>query len=426
MRRFLWWFVILAVLAGGATALAFSARSWWQMRTAPKFLTAEVSRGRVETVVNSTGNVKPVRTVSVGAFTSGPILEVYVDYNSEITEKNQVLALIDPKLQLAAVKRDKAAVETQEAEVERLEALLDQAKRNLKRATDLNDKNPDYISKTDLEQFGYTVITYTKQIKLAKANVDQARATLQNSEEQLNYTKVLGPKEIDPEKGVRGKVIERKVDPGQTVVASFQTPELFIVGLEMDTHMHVYASVDEADVGQIEAARKTKRRATFTVDAYPGELFEGTILDVRLNTTTTQNVVTYPVIIDAPNPDKKLKPNMTANITFPIEAKEDVLRVPVAALRFVPQGPQVRPEDRHYIDALPTNPSEGAPKRSAEEKADLARKRQHRIVWVQDGSLLRAVPVTLGLTDNQYAELLGGDLKDGQAVVTGVESQFAR
>jgi HlyD family secretion protein len=428
MKRLLVWLLILAVLVGGAAAAAVPARDWWQQRTAPKFLTAKVSRGRVETVVNSTGTVKPVRTVSVGAFTSGPVKYVYVDFNSEITKPDQELALIDDRLQAAAVARDRAAVLAQEADRNRLKILLKQAEINEARAKDLAKAGKDYISATDLLQFETTTETLKAQVQLADASIDQAKATLQNSVDQLNYTKVRGPgpDDINPAEGKKGKVIERKVDPGQTVAASFQTPELFIVGLEMDKHMHVYASVDEADVGLIEGARKQNRRATFTVDSYPGELFDGEIRDVRLNSTTTQNVVTYPVIIDAPNHGEKLKPGMTANITFPIEAKEDVLRIPAAALRFVPQSAQVRPEDRHHIDALPTSPSEGAPKRSADEKAEQARKRLRRIVWVQDGLLLRAVPVTLGLIDNQNAEVVSGDLADGQAVVTGVESPYAR
>jgi HlyD family secretion protein len=426
MKRLLIWLLILGVLVGGAAAASIPLRDWWLQRTSPKFLTAKVTRGRVETAVNSTGTVKPVRTVSVGAFTSGPIKEVKVDFNSEITQPEQELALIDDRLQRAAVERDQAAVETQMAELERLKALRDQAERNEKRARNLSKKNPDYISETDMDQFTYTLLAYQAQVKLAQASIRQAEAALQNSKDQLAYTRVLGPKEINPAEGKKGKVIERKVDPGQTVAASFQTPELFIVGLEMNVHMHVYASVDEADVGLIESARKHKLRATFTVDAYPGELFDGKIHDVRLNSTTTQNVVTYPVVIDAPNPGEKLKPGMTANISFPIEAKDDVLRLPAAALRFVPQSAQVRPEDRHHLDALPANPSEGAPKRSAGERAEQARSRLRRIVWVQDGLLLRAVPVTLGLIDTQYAEVLSGDLTEDQAIVTGVESQFAR
>jgi HlyD family secretion protein len=152
-------------------------------------------------------------------------------------------------------------------------------------------------------------------------------------------------------------------------------------------------------------------------------LFEGKIAQIRKNSTTTQNVVTYPVVIEAPNPKLKLLPGMTTNITFPIEAKENVLRVPAAALRFVPPADQVRPEDRHYIEALPTGTVNSGTKLSASEKADLAHKRQHRIVWIQSQQL-QAVPLTLGLIDNQFAEIASGDLSEGQAVVTGTEGLF--
>jgi HlyD family secretion protein len=222
---------------------------------------------------------------------------------------------------------------------------------------------------------------------------------------------------------VDGIVIERKVDPGQTVAASFQTPELFILAPEMEKHMYVFASVDEADIGLIRAAQERGRAVKFTVDAYPGDLFEGKIAQIRKNSTTTQNVVTYPVVIEAPNPNLKLLPGMTAIITFAIEAKENVLRVPAAALRFVPPPDHVRPEDRHYVEALPTGTIDSGTKRSAGDKAELARKRQHRIVWIQDQQL-RAAPLTLGLIDNQFAEIVSGDLSDGQAVVSGTEGMF--
>jgi HlyD family secretion protein len=422
--------MVLGVLAV-AVALAFPAVSWWQERSKPKYLTVTVSRGRVETAVNSTGTVKPVRTVSVGAFTSGPIKEVYVDFNSEITQKEQVLALIDDKLLLATVDQDKAAVATQEAELQRIEAQLEQTQLAEQRTIKLRKVNAEYISDTEMDKAKYDTLVLQAQKKFAMASIRQAKAKLKNSEDQLSYTKILGPKEIDPAKGLKGKVIDRKIDPGQTVAATFQTPELFTIALEMDKHVHVYASVDEADIGTIRTGRDRKQAVTFTVDAYPGELFDGTIHDIRLNSTTTQNVVTYPVIIDAPNRidaqtgEQKLKPGMTANITFQIEAKDNVLRVPVVALRFTPLSAQVHPEDRHYLEALTTSQVVSGVKRTANEKAGMAQKRSSRVVWIQDGEWLRAVPVTLGLTENQYAELLTGGLTEGQALVTGVEGALA-
>jgi HlyD family secretion protein len=415
MGRVLKRLLILGVLVGLAAGATVQVRSWWRQRSVPKYLTALVSRGQVETVVNSTGTVKPVLSVSVGAFTSGPIAKVHVDFNS-VVKKDQVLALIDPRLLEAAVERDRAALETQKADLKRVEALLQQAKNNEKRARQLLAINKDYLSDTDMDQFYFTRLSYEAQIKLGQASIQQAEANLKNSEANLGYTKILSP--------VDGIVIERKVDPGQTVAASFQTPELFIIAPEMDKHMYVFASVDEADIGQIRAAQERGWAVKFTVDAYPGDLFEGKIAQIRKNSTTTQNVVTYPAVIEAPNPHLKLLPGMTANITFPIEAKKDVLRVPAAALRFVPLPAQVRPEDRHYVEALPNGRVDAGTKRTAGEKADLARKRRRRLVWAQDGESLRAVPVALGLIDHQFAELLDGELTDGEALVTGMEGTF--
>lgn len=416
MRRMIKRLVILGVLAGILGAISYSVHSWWQQRSTPKYLTAKVSRGRVETVVNSTGTLKAVRTVSVGAFTSGPIAEVKVDFNS-VVKKDELLALIDRRLAQSALDRDTAALATQKSDKKRIQALLKQARNNEDRARKLQRINKDYISDTDIDQYYFTRLTFEAQVELADANIAQAEANLKNSVANLEYTEIRSPAD--------GTIIERKVDPGQTVAASFQTPELFTIGLEMDKRMHVYASVDEADMGLIRQAQKQNRIVKFTVDAYPGDLFEGHIHQIRLNSTTTQNVVTYPVIIEAPNPELKLMPGMTANISFQIEAKEDVLRLPAAALRFVPLVAQVRPEDKQYLEVLPSSPQEGAPKRTASEKAEQARNRQRRVVWVQDGDLLRAVPVTLGLIENQFAEIVGGDLTEGQAVVTGTENALA-
>lgn len=434
MGHWLKWIFFVIVLAG-VCATALPVASWWQERSAPKYLTTTVSRGRVETVVNSTGTVKPVRTVSVGAFTSGPIEKVLVDFNS-IVEEDQLLAQIDPRLLQAAKDRDVAVVNTQIAELNRLDAQLEQARRDQERADQLRKVNANYISDSELDIFKYKTLTSIAQRELAIASIAQAEATLKNSEANLKYTEIRAPERFsDVEELVsnagrgwlgilprkKGKIIERKVDRGQTVASNFQTPELFTIALEMAEHVYVYASVDEADVGLIQAAKKRGQVVKFTVDAYPGELFDGTVHDIRLNSTTTQNVVTYPVIIDAPNRQQKLMPGMTTNITFQIEAKENVLRVPAIALRFTPLPTQVHPEDRRYLEAITAAPTSSSAKRSANEKAGMAQSRQRRVVWVQDGALLRAVPITLGLIENQFAEVVSGDLTDGQAIVTGLE-----
>ena len=413
MKRLVRWLVFLCILGGIVAGIGYWAKSWWEKRSIPTFQTAKVSRGRIETVVNSSGTIKPVLSVSVGAFTSGPIAKVNVDFNS-VVKKDDVLATIDPRLLEAAVEHDRATVESQKAELARVQALLQQSKNNEKRARQLLAINKDYLAETDLDQYYFTRLAYEAQIKLGEASIKQAEATLKNSLANLGYTKIIAP--------VDGIVIERKVDPGQTVAASFQTPELFVLAPDMDKHMFVYASVDEADIGQISSAQQRGQVVKFTVDAYPGDLFEGKIHQIRKNSTTTQNVVTYPVVIEEPNKGMKLLPGMTANITFQIETKEDVLRVPAAALRYTPLPTLVRPEDKHYLDAIPAPPVDGSnTKTTANDKARQSKKRHQRVVWVKDGEKLRAIPVTLGLMVNQFAEYLEGGLSDDQELVTGTE-----
>ena len=267
-----------------------------------------------------------MRSVSVGAFTSGPIAEIYVDYNSPV-KKDSMIARIDPKLFAAAVDRDRASLETQKADLKRVEALLQQAKNNEVRARKLMAVNKDYLSDTEMDQYYFGTLTAAAQVNFAKASITAAEATLKNSEANLGYTEIRSP--------VDGIVIERKVDPGQTVAASFQTPELFIVAPDMDKHMHVFASVDEADIGLIRCGPGTRPGRKI----HRGRLSERSVRRARSTKfarvpRTTQNVVTYPVVIETSNPDLKLFPGMTANISFEIETRDDVLRLPAAALRF--------------------------------------------------------------------------------------------
>jgi HlyD family secretion protein len=413
VKKLLKWVVVLGVLFGLVSIASVRAKTWMAQRAIPKYLTASISRGQVWTVVTSTGTVKPVLSVSVGAFTSGPIAKVNVDFNSAV-KKGEILALIDPRLAQAAYDHDVAALEAQQADLGRVDALVQQAKNNEARARKLVAINKDYIADTDLDTYLYTRMQYEAQYRLGQASIKQAEAQVANSKANLEYTKIISP--------VDGVIINRLVDPGQTVAASFQTPELFVIAPDMEKHMYIYASVDEADIGQIRAAQAHDKAVQFTVDAYPGDLFKGKIHQVRHNSTTTQNVVTYPVVIEVPNPGLKLMPGMTANLTFPIETKEDVLRLPSTALRFVPLTTQVHPEDQHYLESPQSTQSTDVKKRSADEKAEQARKRQQRIVWVKDGELLRAVPVTLGLIENKYAEVVLGNLTEGQEVIVGIES----
>ena len=412
MRRLLKWLLGLVVVFGGLAAAGFYGQQYLKAKAVPRFLTATVSTGKVETVVNSSGPVKPVQTVSVGSFVSGPISEIHADFN-DCVEKDQVLAEIDPRLLQAAVDRERAGLATAEAELARIVAQFDQAVANEKRAIQLRKTNRGYVSDQEMDQLKYTRLAQFAQIDLAEANILVARATLQNTETNLGYATIRSP--------VNGIVIERKTERGQTVASSFQTPELFIIAPDLET-MHVYASVDEADIGQILAAQEAGRPVTFTVDAYPEDVFAGAILQVRMNATTTQNVVTYPVIISAANPGLKLRPQMTANVSFQIDVREKVTRIPSAALRFVPTDHLIREEDKKYVQVkAKKDPKEGEEKLSAERRAEQAKERNKRVVWVADGVQVRAIPVTIGLQDGQYTELVSGDVQPGQELVTGLE-----
>jgi len=415
MKRLFRWLLILGVLGVLGWGIASPAVKYWKERSRIVWREADVTRGRIVSVVNSTGTIKPVRSVLIGSFVSGPIKEIFVDFNDEV-KAGQLMAQIDPLLYKANVARDVATLATKKADVERVKAQLQQAINDEARSKALRAENRLFISDAEMDQFRYKRESLAAELGVAEASVDQAKASLDNSQANLDYTEIKAP--------VDGAVIDRKVDPGQTVAASFQTPELFTVAPDMRKEMRVFASVDEADIGLIRAAQQSGQPVHFTVDAYPDDLFEGKIFEIRKNSTTTQNVVTYPVVVSAPNPELKLLPGMTASISFQVGEAKDVLRVPNAALRFYPQREQVRNEDRKILEGgtniTPDDDQENAT-RSAEEKADIRRNRNRRHVWVTDGEFLRAVEVVTGLSDSKYTELVSGDLKLGDRLVTGIQ-----
>ncbi|MCC6494498.1 MAG: efflux RND transporter periplasmic adaptor subunit [Pirellulales bacterium] len=363
-------------------------------------------------VVNSTGEVKPVLSVSVGSFVSGPIIKLHVEFNDRV-KKDQLLAEIDPRIYVAAVQRDKASLATRIADVERTKALLQQATNDENRSIALRKENPDFISQAEIDRFHFNRLSLKAQLDVADAAVEQAQATLENSEANVDYTKITSP--------VDGIVINRKIDPGQTLAAQFQTPELFIIAPDMDKKMYIFASVDEADIGFIREAQERRRPVHFTVAAYPDDLFTGEVEQIRFSSTVTSNVVTYPVVVAAPNADLKLLPGMTADLSFEIEEKPNVLCVPNAALRFYPEPRQVRTEDRKLLDGTET-PDEEDQELSAKQKAEAGEKRNRRHVWVQEGEFLRAIEITTGLSDNRYTEIVKGDLEEGQKLVTGLQT----
>jgi len=406
---------LLILGTGGAIAYP-RVQAWWKARNKPSFRTAEAVRGEIVAVVNSTGNVQPVLRVQVGTVVSGPIKKLHVGYNDEVQE-DQLMVEIDPRIYDAAVARDQAMLATRKAEVERCTALCEQAAHDEQRAIALREENEDYLSGTEMDQFKYSHLAAKAQLAVANAAVEQADANLKNSLTNLEYTKIKSP--------VDGIVIDQKIEEGQTLAAQFQTPELFVVAPNMREKMRVFASVDEADIGLIREAQQRQQKVQFTVDAYPDDLFEGVIYQVRMNPTTTQNVVTYPVVVEAPNPELKLLPGMTANLSFEIDKREDVVKIPNAALRFFPKAEHVREADRKLLegggeDNESNEDDAEAGRRSARQTAEANQKRNRRHVWIVDGELLKAVEIVTGLSDYKWTELVSGKIEAGQKLVTGV------
>jgi HlyD family secretion protein len=413
--------IVIAILAGGGYLAYPHITAYVKAKNKVHFRLVEVEEGDIISVVNSTGDVQPVLRVEVGSFVSGPIIELPVDFNDEV-EQGQLLAKVDPRLYRSAVAREEASLKTREAEITRVEALLRQAENEEKRANQLREKHPDFISDTELDQIIANRESLVAQLAVAHASRDQAEASLENAVTNLEYTDITSP--------VDGRVIDRLIDPGQTLAAQFQTPRLFVIAPNMHEKMHVYASVDEADIGLIYEAKKRNAIVEFTVDAYPEDLFQGKIAQVRLNPSSTQNVVTYPVVVEAPNPDLKLLPGMTANISFQVDRRDGVLKIPNAALRFFPKREHVRPEDQKLLEGgvkdeevTEEETAEETEQRSASETAEAKRKRNKRHVWVADGELLKAIAIETGISDSRFTELVLGDVKRGMKLVSGTTNK---
>jgi HlyD family secretion protein len=440
MRTLVIVIVVIVALAGVGAAAYKPAMEYWEQRNAPKWKMAEVAEGDIISVVNATGTIKPVEQISVGSFVSGPIDPEFrffdkdggvardkngdekriADFNDPVVEK-QVLARIDPRIYKANRDRDKANLDTKKADVLRFRALRNQAFNDNERAKSLraedekkNKEKKGYISQAEMDKFNFGLQSLEAQVALAEAAVEQADAQLKFSQLQLDYTEITSP--------VNGVIIHRKIDPGQTVAAQFQTPEMFIIAKDLKK-MHVHASVDEADIGLINEAQRRKLPVTFTVDAW-NDLFKGEIEEIRLASVTTQNVVTYPVVVGAPNPEQKLLPGMTASISFEVDRRDDVLKIPNSALRFFPQPGHVRPEDKPLLEGRQSQNDDHEVTDtglSAQDRAKAQKNRSKRHVWIQDRHKLRAVEVQTGLSDSQYTEVVAGELKKGDKLVIGIQ-----
>ncbi|MDE0864604.1 MAG: efflux RND transporter periplasmic adaptor subunit [Rubripirellula sp.] len=413
--------LIIAVLIGAAGAAGYQpAKEYWRERNKITWETAEIESGDITRYVNSTGTIQPVLSVSIGSFVSGPIVELNVDFNDEV-KKGDVLARVDPRLFKANVDRDEATLLAREADLERVEAQLQQSLNNYLRGKRLRGANMDFMSDREMDALVFDVKSLQAQRRLAKASILQAKASLETSQANLNYCEVTSP--------VDGIVINRLINPGQTLAAQFQTPELFVVAPDLREKVHVFASVDEADIGLIQTAKESDKPVAFTVDAHPDEVFDGEIEQIRYSSTETQNVVTYPVVIAAKNPDLKLLPGMTASISFEVDSTKDVPKIPNAALRFFPEELRyVRKDDQYLIDgstwrSKPKTDEEREQNSNltATENAEAQQKKNQRHVWIVDGERLKAVEIRTGLMENKFTEMAHGDLDVGDKLVTGIK-----
>jgi len=376
-------------------------------KQAPPFRTEAVTRGPVSEVVNATGDVSAIVSVNVGSQVSGIIDKLYVDFNSPV-KKGQILATIDPRLFQAQQEKAEATLASAKANVEKAQAAYADSARIATRQEEL--KRQGLISQADLDTALATRDQNAAALSAAKASVLQAKADRDMAATNLAFTKITSP--------IDGIVVSRSVDLGQTVAAAFQAPQLFLIANDL-TKMQILANIDEADVGKVSEGMETK----FTVDAYPGETFNGRIREVRQAPATIQNVVTYPAVIDAPNPDRKLRQGMTASVTITAARKDDALRVSNAALRW-------KPEDSGAIQETPAQqrPSSGAPQARTASAASRGNRegaspappqpgRAGRVFKLENGKPVQAL-IRVGLSDGQRTEVLEG-LAEGDRVIVG-------
>jgi HlyD family secretion protein len=388
---------------------------------APHFDTSKVTRGNIIARVTATGTVSALVTVQVGSQVSGRIAQINVDYNS-VVKKGQVIAKIDPQLFAAAVEQARANYVAAQGQLEKAKVQALDADRQWKRSQQLREQK--LIAQADLDTAEANAGAAKANVAATAGQVEQARASMHQAQVNFNYTTIASPTD--------GVVISRSVDVGQTVAASLQAPTLFTIAQDL-TKMQVDTSVAEADVGKL----RPQMTATFTVDAYPSERFRGTVRQIRNAPQTVQNVVTYDAVIDVDNSALKLKPGMTANVTFVYAEKRDVLRVANAAMRFKPPAELLGPSTPSGGAAAATRapgasppPSAGPPPSGASgapgatSGASPVRGRRgemssdRRQVWVLRGERPSPVPIRVGVSDGSVSEVLEGDLKEGDEVIT--------
>jgi len=416
--------IFLVALAGGVGI-------WrWHERSGHKWLycTALVNRGDLIAAINATGTIEPVEAVDIGAQVAGLVTSFGQDKNGKaidygsIVEEGTVLAKIDESVYAAdlavakaQLEEDKAGEVSAGANVEQMKAKLVQADADWKRTQDLVHSQLLPLSTYDSTKANYEVAKAS--VAVAEAAVSQARATtlqaealLSKAQRNLDFCTIKSP--------VKGVIIDRRVNIGQTVVSSLNAPSLFLIARDL-TKMQIWVAVNEADVGRITPGAPV----TFACDAFPGKEFSGTVGKVRLNATMTQNVVMYTVEVNTENPESVLLPYLTANVHFVVRKESDALLVPNAALRWSPSSPsEVAPEARSLKPADTTERSgTGGGSRSKQSP-----KERFGVVWLKEGVFVQPVEVKLGASDGAATAVVSDNVREGQEIVTGETTEITQ
>lgn len=406
--------VLLLIVGGGAAGGYY----WYNHLTEeppPTFRTAAVKRGDLVAAISATGTVEPEEVIDVGAQVAGKISTLggdpketgkTIDYGS-LVEAGTVLAQIDDAIYRAHVGQAKANVQRAQADLLQFKAKQRQTEREWKRLENLVITKAVSISDYDLAKANYEVAQ--AMVGVGEATIAQNQAALDLANTNLGYTTIKSP--------VKGVIIDRRINVGQTVVASLNAPSLFLIAKDL-RRMQVWASVNEADIGRIHRGQQVQ----FTVDAFPAEPFHGEVAQIRLNATMTQNVVTYTVVVSTDNSNGKLLPYLTANLQFEIDRRKGVLLVPTAALRFEPPPDQAVPEARSLLQTVGGKAAErgrgGPPASKPASKVTKPAENRGRL-WVTEGALLRPIEVRVGVSDGANTEVSAEGLREGLEVVLG-------
>jgi HlyD family secretion protein len=402
---------VIAIVAVGLSAwkIALKRRS---AKPVVQWETTAVDRGRVVARVTATGVLSALVTVQVGSQVSGRIQQLFVDFNSPV-KKGQVIAKIDPQLFQAALEQGRANFAAAQGTLLKARVLANQAEIDFKRQQSLAERK--LVAQADFDTARSNLDAAKAQVAVNVGNLQQAKAALNQARVNLAYTTIVSPTD--------GVVISRSVDVGQTVAAAMSAPTIFIIAEDL-RKMQVDTSVAEADVGKLTAGMD----ATFVVDAFPGERFKGKVRQIRNAAQTLQNVVTYDAVIDVDNGELKLRPGMTANVNFVFANREDVLRIPNAALRYRPSAEVLAALG---LDAKKMRGTDGAGESSMRSgKGDRAGKREpggsassdetpdRRAVWKLFGGVPQMVRIKTGTTDGTKTEVVDGPLAENDQVIT--------